>query len=105
VAGGRFYSLIILNIDKYFYDSNSQQFVGLWDLFSGVFKSLFFGAAIGLISCHHGFHCSPGAEGVGRAATKAFVASFVAILAIDLALNIMLESVYNALWPEGLKLF
>ena len=33
----------------------------------------FFGAAIALISCHRGFHCEPGAEGVGRAATAAFV--------------------------------
>ena len=32
-------------------------------------KSLFFGAAIAIVSCHRGFHCDPGAEGVGRAAT------------------------------------
>jgi phospholipid/cholesterol/gamma-HCH transport system permease protein len=67
-----------------------------------VFKSLFFGAAIALVSCHRGFHCDAGAEGVGRAATTAFVYSFVIILVLDLALGIGLDSIYNTLWPEGL---
>ena len=42
------------------------------------------GGAIALVSCHHGFHCDHGAEGVGRAATNAFVHSFVLILVLDL---------------------
>ena len=62
--------------------------MGNFDLFAGVFKSLFFGAAIALISCYRGFHCDPGAEGVGRAATSAFVYSFVVILLLDLFLGI-----------------
>ena len=60
----------------------------------GVFKSLFFGAAIALISCYRGFHCEPGAEGVGRAATAAFVFSFVVILVLDFFLGIGLDGVY-----------
>ena len=69
--------------------------------FAGVFKSLFFGAAIALIGCHRGFHCDPGAEGVGRAATTAFVYSFIMILLLDLLLGIMLDGIYYALWPGG----
>ena len=61
----------------------------------GVFKSLFFGAAIALISCHRGFHCDPGAEGVGRAADRAFVVSFVLILMLDFFLGIALDDVYT----------
>jgi phospholipid/cholesterol/gamma-HCH transport system permease protein len=101
VAGGWFYSVVILHIDSHHYWDHSQRFVGLFDLFSGVFKSLFFGAAIAIISCHRGFHCDPGAEGVGRAATNAFVASFVVILIIDLGLGIALDAFYYYLWPEG----
>ncbi len=56
-----------------------------------------------LISCHRGFHCDPGAEGVGRAATSAFVYSFVVILILDLILGIMLDSLYYILWPEGIR--
>ena len=66
-----------------------------------MFKSLFFGAAIALVSCYRGFHCDPGAEGVGRAATSAFVISFVVILVLDLFLGIVLDNVYLMIWPEG----
>jgi phospholipid/cholesterol/gamma-HCH transport system permease protein len=75
--------------------------VANWDLFSGIFKSLFFGAAIALVSCHRGFHCDPGAEGVGRAATNAFVYSFVLILILDLFLNIGIDALYQSMWPDG----
>jgi phospholipid/cholesterol/gamma-HCH transport system permease protein len=102
VAGGWFYSTVLLNIDKHHYWENSQKIVGGFDLFGGVFKSLFFGAAIALVSCHRGFHSDPGAEGVGRAATSAFVASFVLILILNLQLDIFLEGLYNYLWPQGI---
>ena len=104
VSGGYFYSVVILGIDRLHYWQNAAQFVGVWDVFTGVFKSLFFGATIALISCHRGFQCSPGAEGVGRAATSSFVYSFVIILILDLGLNIILDAVYFAIWSEGTKL-
>jgi phospholipid/cholesterol/gamma-HCH transport system permease protein len=104
VVGGWFYSVLLLNIDSHHYWEKSQEMVGMFDVFSGIFKSLFFGAALSLISCYRGFHCAPGAEGVGRAATSAFVLSFVMILALDLGLGIFLDSLYILLWPEGMSL-
>jgi len=101
VAGGAFYSIYALGIDSNHYWQNSQAYVGAFDLFSGVFKSLFFGAAIAVISCYRGFHCDPGAEGVGRAATSAFVISFVIILVLDFFLGIALDEFYLMIWPEG----
>lgn len=101
VVGGYFFSVYYLNIDSHHYWSNSRQFVGNFDLFGGVFKSLFFGSAIAVISCHRGFHCDPGAEGVGRAATTAFVYSFVTILIADFFLGIGVNAAYDILWPEG----
>lgn len=100
VVGGAFYSIYVLGIDSHLYWDNSRRAVGNYDLFSGIFKSLFFGAAIALISCYRGFHCQPGAEGVGRAATAAFVHSFVIILVLDFFLSIILNDVYNILWPS-----
>ncbi len=105
VAGALFYAVYLLGIDSHHYIENSQHFVGNFDLFAGVFKSLFFGAAIALIACYRGFHCDPGAEGVGRAATAAFVYSFVMILLLDLLLGIALDGIYFSLWPEAPKLF
>jgi phospholipid/cholesterol/gamma-HCH transport system permease protein len=100
IYGGAAYSVFKLDIDYHHYWENAQRFVGQFDLFMGIFKSLFFGAAIALISCYRGFHCAPGAEGVGRAATQAFVHSFVSILILDLLLSIVLNGIYYALWPQ-----
>jgi phospholipid/cholesterol/gamma-HCH transport system permease protein len=104
VAGGFFYSVYILGIDSHHYLENSQRFVGHFDLFAGIFKSLFFGAAIALIGCHRGFNCEPGAEGVGRAATSAFVISFVIIMLLNLLLGIFLDGIYYTFWPEAPKI-
>ncbi|MEN0111734.1 MAG: ABC transporter permease [Planctomycetota bacterium] len=98
VAGGAFYCVVIFDIDPYFYFDNARGGTQAWDFFYGVIKSFFFGAAIAIISCYRGFHSAAGAEGVGRAATIAFVQSFVAILALDLALSVVLDEVYQAVW-------
>lgn len=105
IIGGYFYAVTILGIDHSQYLRHSRDFVGGFDFFSGVFKSVFFGGTIAIVSCYRGFHCQPGAEGVGKAATAAFVLSFVLILALDLFLNIALNLVYSAIWPRGAKLF
>jgi len=104
LLGGFFYSVSLLGIDWHHYWVNSYRFVGAYDLMSGLVKSMFFGAAIAVISCHRGFHCDAGAEGVGRAATNAFVYSFIVILILDLFLGIMLDMVYYMLWPQGVHL-
>ncbi len=104
VAGGHFYSVDIIGIDVHHYWHNSAKFVSNFDLFVGLFKSIFFGAAIAMISCYQGFKCTAGAEGVGRASTAAFVYSFVAILALDLILGIALDSIYFTYYPEGASL-
>jgi phospholipid/cholesterol/gamma-HCH transport system permease protein len=105
IVGGYFFSVIIFGIDHAQYLKNSRDFVGGFDFFTGIFKSVFFGAIIAIVSCYRGFHCQAGAEGVGRAATAAFVQSFVMILAVDIVLNMLLDNIYYALWPtSGSKL-
>lgn len=101
VIGGAVVSTQILGVDAYHYWYHSRQYVGGLDLFAGVFKSYFFGAAIALISCHRGFHSRAGAEGVGRAATEAFVYSFIAILFLDFCIGIVWNSVYRSIWPDS----
>lgn len=105
IVGGYFYAVVMLGIDHYQYLNNSRQFVGGWDFFMGIFKSFFFGGTIAIVSCYRGFNCQAGAEGVGRAATAAFVISFVLILAVDLLLNIFLDAVYSSLGFAGKKMF
>lgn len=101
VMGGLFYAVYLLGIDWHHYWYNSKEFVENWDLMYGLIKSIFFGAAIGMVSCYRGFHSAAGAEGVGKAATAAFVYSFVLILALNLILGILLNDLHSFLWPEG----
>ncbi len=101
VLGGYLYCHGVLGIDYHHYWTNSREYVDAFDFLMGLFKSFFFGAAIALVSCHHGFHCDAGAEGVGRAATNAFVHSFVLILVLDLFLSMGLNNVHDFFRPEG----
>ena len=94
VFGGWFFGTQILGISSSHYWIHSESFVGMYELVSGTVKCLFFGAAIAIIACHRGFHCDAGAEGVGRAATEAFVYAFVTILALDFVLGIVLNALY-----------
>ncbi|TVP99823.1 MAG: ABC transporter permease [Planctomycetaceae bacterium] len=101
IVGGYFYSVVVLGIDHAAYLQNSADHVTGFDLFSGLLKSVFFGGIIAIVSCYRGFHCEPGAEGVGQAATAAFVMSFVLILGVDLILNILLDAFYYNIWAPG----
>lgn len=77
----------------------AEMFVSWWEIGNGLAKSLFFGAAIGVIACYKGFNCQPGAAGVGRATTDSFVTSFLAIV----MMNLVLAKLFNDLnmWRLG----
>ena len=78
----------------------TAQFVSWREPMGGLFKSVFFGAAIGVVSCYKGFHCRPGAAGVGQAATASFVASFMAIVMLNLVLAQFLNTFIRWLYPN-----
>jgi len=96
VIGGAFFSIKLLNVDWSYYWEYSRHAVSMFDIFAGMFKSVFFGGAIALICCHQGFNCGAGAEGVGKAATSSFVLSFVSILFLDLLLDVVLDQFQSA---------
>lgn len=105
IVGGYFYSVVVMEVEHAIYLQITRDFVGAVDFLAGIVKSLFFGAVIATVSCYRGFHCEPGADGVGRAATASFVISFVLILILDLVLNIILDAMYFRMWPRGTRLF
>ena len=53
------------------------------DLATGLWKSVIFGGIICIVSCLEGFHTRGGAEGVGRATTRAVVTSFLLVILAD----------------------
>lgn len=101
VIGGAGVCTQVMGVDSFAYWKHSRDFVEGLDILAGVLKSLFFGAAIALISCHRGFNSSAGAEGVGKAATEAFVFSFMAILFLDFVLGLAWNTMYRSLWPQA----
>lgn len=93
VWGGWMITVGWFGVSSYEYWEFTAQFVGWWEPTSGLIKSVLFGGSIGLIACYKGFNCEAGAAGVGRAATEAFVASFLAIIALNLVLAQFLNMV------------
>ncbi|MDX2146217.1 MAG: ABC transporter permease [Planctomycetota bacterium] len=91
VVGGWLVTTRYFGADDSDYWRFTEIFVGWFDLANGLIKSVFFGAAIGLIACYKGFNCKPGAEGVGQATTDSFVSGFLAIIALNLILAKLLN--------------
>ena len=65
------------------------------DLSSGLLKSLIFGIIVCVVSCYEGFRTGAGAEGVGRATTRAVVTSFLLIIAADC----FFTALFYFVWP------
>ena len=99
LLGSTLICMQVFQIDGYHYWQHTRAFVKPWDIFVGLGKAVVFGGVLSLVACHRGFHSRPGAEGVGRAATQAFVISFVAIIVIDFVLTMLTNTVYEVLWP------
>jgi phospholipid/cholesterol/gamma-HCH transport system permease protein len=98
VLGGWFISVKNLGIPNEPYWRFSALGVDNWQIFEGLIKSVFFGAAIALIGCYKGFTCGAGASGVGRACTESFVASFIAIIILNFFFAQVSKDWYIALY-------
>jgi phospholipid/cholesterol/gamma-HCH transport system permease protein len=101
IMGGALICTHVFGVEPHHYWQHSEQYVTMWDVGMGVVKAFFFGIAIALISCHRGLNSQAGAEGVGRAATEAFVTSFVVILVLDFFLAMLLINLYDAVILGG----
>jgi phospholipid/cholesterol/gamma-HCH transport system permease protein len=103
IMGGAFICTRFYDVEAHFYWQHTREYVGLWDVFTGLCKATTFGVMIALISCHRGLNSRPGAEGVGQAATEAFVTSFIVILIMDFFLGLLLIRLYNQLWGASMR--
>ncbi|MCI0684216.1 MAG: ABC transporter permease [Gemmataceae bacterium] len=101
IMGGALICTRIYGVEAHFYWQHAQSYVTMWDVSMGLTKSVFFGMAIALISCHRGMNSQAGAEGVGRAATESFVASFIAILVLDFFLGMFLINLHDYFLAPG----
>lgn len=88
---GSFGGLIITvreaGVSANFYLDQIRKTVLVEDFMSGVYKALFFGFAISIISCYEGLTTIGGTEGVGRSTTRAVVFSSIVIFISDFFLT------------------
>jgi phospholipid/cholesterol/gamma-HCH transport system permease protein len=99
IVGSSFICIWVYRIDAHNYWEHTLKFVGLWEILTGLVKAIVFGGVLALISCYRGFRSRAGAEGVGRAATEAFVHSFITILILDFFLVFFLNNLRTIVWP------
>jgi phospholipid/cholesterol/gamma-HCH transport system permease protein len=105
IMGGAWVALWVFHVEPHFYWQNARGSVEIWDVATSLVKATAFGGAIAIFSCHRGLNSTGGAEGVGRAATGAFVTSFVAILVLNFFLALLLGRAYDVLWPNAKGMF
>jgi phospholipid/cholesterol/gamma-HCH transport system permease protein len=100
ILGGWVISVKFLGIPNQPFWMYSAQGIETWQVMEGIWKSIFFGGAIGLIACYKGFTCGSGASGVGRACTESFVTSFLAIIVLNFFFAQLLKSWYLTIYGQ-----
>ena len=83
ILGGMLVSGTMLKIPPAAYWLEIKNRVGLTDVTTGLAKSLFFGAIVGLTGCLRGLHCDRSAAGVGTATSSAVVTSISLVVVAD----------------------
>ncbi|RYZ66773.1 MAG: MlaE family lipid ABC transporter permease subunit [Proteobacteria bacterium] len=83
ILGGLVVGVVDLGVGPRAYLNETINAVHVWDVVSGLIKSVAFATAIAVIACQQGFATSGGAEGVGRRTTSAVVASLFSLIVID----------------------
>lgn len=94
IAGGLLVALLGLDLTVNSYLLETHKALDLWDVSSGLLKSLVFALSVALIACQRGLATEGGAEGVGRATTSAVVTSLFSLVVLD-ALFTMLFNAFG----------
>ncbi len=92
MAAGFFYNTYIMGVNRVLYIRNTLLYMELWDIMSGLIKAAVFGVIIALIGCWQGLRTEGGAEGVGRATTRAVVIASILILIVNFFLSMALPA-------------
>jgi phospholipid/cholesterol/gamma-HCH transport system permease protein len=80
ILGGYLVSVNLLGSNPTIYIRRTFDYLDLEDIYIGLLKACVFGMIIATIGCYQGFNTQGGAEGVGKATTRAVVISSLLIL-------------------------
>lgn len=87
ILGGMFVSMLEAGVTAKFYLDQIQKTVEVYDFFSGVTKTVFFGFLIGCIACYQGLNTRGGTKGVGISTTRTVVFCSMMVFVMDFFLT------------------
>lgn len=87
IIGGWIIGAADLHMNSGYYFRLTLDALVLKDIYTGLFKSLFFAVIIAIIGSYQGFIVKGGAEGVGKATTISVVTSIELVIIVDSFLN------------------
>ncbi|MBI3783564.1 MAG: MlaE family lipid ABC transporter permease subunit [Deltaproteobacteria bacterium] len=89
VLGGLFVAVFGLDLPAQVFMRQTRISMGIWDVASGLIKSVVFAMLIAGVGCLRGFQASSGAESVGRITTSAIVAGIFMIILADAVFTVV----------------
>lgn len=87
IVGGYLVSVVYFGANPVTYVQNTFRYMDVEDVTSGLIKAAVFGLIISVVGCQKGYYTRGGAEGVGRATTRAVVMASISILIADFFLT------------------
>ncbi len=94
IMGGLIVGVVGLNLTIFTYVQQTMKAIAIFDVVSGLAKSVVFAITISAIGCQRGFKVRGGAEAVGNATTSAVVTSIFLIIVIDSTFAIILHYIH-----------
>jgi phospholipid/cholesterol/gamma-HCH transport system permease protein len=91
ILGGMLVGVLGLDLTVYSYVQQTARSLEVFDVISGLLKSLVFAVLIAVVGCQRGFGVRGGAQAVGRATTSAVVTALFLIIVTDSVFAILLH--------------
>jgi phospholipid/cholesterol/gamma-HCH transport system permease protein len=89
ILGGLTVAVFGLGLPVQVYVRQTRLALGIWDVLSGMIKSVAFAVLIAGVGCLRGFQARAGAESVGRVTTSAIVAGIFLIIVADAVFTVI----------------
>ncbi|MGB3514506.1 MAG: MlaE family lipid ABC transporter permease subunit [Microcoleaceae cyanobacterium] len=87
ILGGLLIAVNLYDISQNMFIDSVHEFLNIWDLCSGLAKSMVFGALIAVIGTSWGLTTAGGAKGVGQSTTTAVVTTLISIFIFNFFLS------------------
>lgn len=104
IFGGYLIAINLFQLSSASYFTPMQVHITLFDVATGIIKSIIFGILIVTVCCYRGMRTSGGAAGVGKATTQSVVTSYILILMADFFLTMALNMIHQEMkfdWMKG----